>query len=542
MHYTQDDEQNIRFRSLTETDTISSQPGIKNIPGLYDNDPRPHTPSEYARYNGWSAPLQKRNILPDIGQSIFGDSSRSDNTWQQNNSISAVLDNIPTLSSDAFTAYLDTLPPIDTTQHYPNYAQPADITAPANSDRPYFGSVQNNHNVAPIDNTRVSYDYTRYSDPVRQSTSETWNKNRQNLQVGGLVRRPLFPSPENTENNKLTVYGQIFKKYLTDDTENKFIKIAIPYSESNKNFKEALLPDDTKARKLANEWWKLSMLKSDPEAYAAMQYASSRGEDFVWVPATYLFTRGVSPLSPYHWQKEIYYYTRQNKDTDQLWRDLTGIKEWDFEELYKDNSTSKLKDTPVALKDNSEEIAESQKNTTFEQSMKVLDQIVRNRENKNVDLEEKQTEFLKPEYFVGPFLYLIGQKYVPKRGGIGGGGKAGNKTSVISKALRYIDWTLRDRFGTKLTFSRKVMGTKSICGALGRIIPYVGWHWTAASAADAGYNLGKRYGISKWGSLYREYKTDKERKELERMILELIKDNNANKSKIEESDSSLRRD
>ncbi len=382
MQYYKDDEQDMSPRSLTEADTISFVPGIKNIPGIYDNEVRPYTPSEYARYNGWSAPLHKRDILSTAGLPASGYPSRLDNAWQRSDSISAILDSVPTLSSDAFTAYLDTLPPMNNTPYTTDYTLPGDSIIPEENTqlslqyapaaeniavvrRPYLNNRPNLNITAPVDNTRISIDYHPYNEPVGQKEISMPATNWQNTPGDGVGSTPQAET--SVLDDDISVYAQIFKKYLPEGIKTYFVQIPVPYSASDKNFREALLPDDTKARKLARGWWKLSMFKNAPEAYAAMEHARRRGDDYVWVPDAYVQRQGLSSLAPYHWQKKIYNYIRQNGDaSDQLWRDLTGIKEWDFNSLYDLWLNPKIQDPPFALKKSLKDIEEPQKNLTFD--------------------------------------------------------------------------------------------------------------------------------------------------------------------------------
>ena len=100
----------------------------------------------------------------------------------------------------------------------------------------------------------------------------------------------------------------------------------------------------------------------------------------------------------------------------------------------------------------------------------------------------------------GPALIILGQKLVSKRGGIGGGGKAGNLTSAASKSLRWTDRTIQGFLKTnaKLApkgFLARSLGTRGIGAALGRVVPYVG---IILTVGDVSYQAGKYYGPSKW--------------------------------------------
>lgn len=84
----------------------------------------------------------------------------------------------------------------------------------------------------------------------------------------------------------------------------------------------------------------------------------------------------------------------------------------------------------------------------------------------------------------GTALVEWGQPYVPKSGGVGGGGNAGKWTSGASKTLRGADKAIQARLGTKATLPFKVLGTKGIGAAAGRLVPFVGWGLLAYDIYD----------------------------------------------------------
>ncbi len=120
------------------------------------------------------------------------------------------------------------------------------------------------------------------------------------------------------------------------------------------------------------------------------------------------------------------------------------------------------------------------------------------------------TDVFSYKQLYGPTLYLLGQKITPKYGGIGGGGLSGRWTSPASKSLRYLDNTIKGYLGTKYTLPNKTplariffgargyIGTKSIGGAVGKLVPYIGVSLMLKDTYDIFYDLGYNYGPSTW--------------------------------------------
>lgn len=139
------------------------------------------------------------------------------------------------------------------------------------------------------------------------------------------------------------------------------------------------------------------------------------------------------------------------------------------------------------------------------------------------------TNNLEFEDYIGPVMILSGQRFIPKHGGVGGGGNAGKWTSAASKGFRAADRVIQQRLGTNVKFPAKglvakSLGTRGIGAVIGRCVPYIGW---GVTAWDIGWSLGENYGISKWPGFYREYKERKDReKRLEDLLRYLDKDAN----------------
>ncbi|MDH5381449.1 MAG: hypothetical protein OEW75_11385, partial [Cyclobacteriaceae bacterium] len=82
----------------------------------------------------------------------------------------------------------------------------------------------------------------------------------------------------------------------------------------------------------------------------------------------------------------------------------------------------------------------------------------------------------------GAALAEWGSATVPKRGGVGGGGKSGLWTSRASKTLRVTKWGVK-----KLPL--RVLGTKTLGALVGRLVPYVGWGLLAYDVVDISVNF-----------------------------------------------------
>ncbi len=100
----------------------------------------------------------------------------------------------------------------------------------------------------------------------------------------------------------------------------------------------------------------------------------------------------------------------------------------------------------------------------------------------------------------GPILIILGQKLLPKRGGVGGGGNAGKATSIASKTLRWVDKTAQGLLKTNAklpakNFLARMLRTRGLGAAAGRAVPVLGWIWTGA---DVGWEAGKIWGPSTW--------------------------------------------
>jgi len=104
---------------------------------------------------------------------------------------------------------------------------------------------------------------------------------------------------------------------------------------------------------------------------------------------------------------------------------------------------------------------------------------------------------------LGPALVLLGQKFVPKPGGLGGGGKAGKWTSPASKVLRKADKLIQTVLNTnkKLpgkSFLAKKLGTRGIGAAGGRLVPVVGTGLLVWDIWELSFYAGYYYGPSHW--------------------------------------------
>ena len=219
-------------------------------------------------------------------------------------------------------------------------------------------------------------DYEYYYD----TKSQAW---KQFLPPSYLVA-PRYLPPEETKSQDLPVYAGIFKNYLNHSGPTDFVELPVPYvQEGEADFTEALQPNDTQARSLARHSWKQYMYKEAPEAYKALEYAKSKGQKTAWIPTPYLEQHGIRPLSPYVWQKDIYDQAMQNSDHEQLWSDLTGLKEfkWDMPSLFDGWMHSDRKYEPFWAK----EPEESQKSITFDDVTKQVNKLC---------LEDKDNLFL----------------------------------------------------------------------------------------------------------------------------------------------------
>ncbi|QRY57118.1 DUF6443 domain-containing protein [Sphingobacterium siyangense] len=100
----------------------------------------------------------------------------------------------------------------------------------------------------------------------------------------------------------------------------------------------------------------------------------------------------------------------------------------------------------------------------------------------------------------GPSLIILGSRLVPKPGGAGGGGAAGAWTSIASKSLRWTDRFVQGILKTNYKLPAKgvlhrMLGTRGVGAAAGRVVPYAGWFITIA---DVSFELGTYYGPSTW--------------------------------------------
>jgi hypothetical protein len=94
------------------------------------------------------------------------------------------------------------------------------------------------------------------------------------------------------------------------------------------------------------------------------------------------------------------------------------------------------------------------------------------------------TDFIR-EIIIGEIGYNYvdwGAAKVPKPGGVGGGGKSGKWTSEASKYLRNTNWG-------KNRLPIRMLGTKSVGGLLGRIVPYLGWGLLGYDVYDFSVNF-----------------------------------------------------